>query len=104
MSITWDYVRAGESTELLPVAADLSGGLSRKELWRVTLTYTNHRQFAASTSVSFDMKDKTPQKRWRFCRWKMDRMVSGWSVNPEVLFASWIRLITQRVPRTGRYR
>ena len=61
MSVTWDYVRAGESTQLLPVAADLVGGLSTKELWRVALTYTNHRRFAASTSVSFDTGHETPK-------------------------------------------
>jgi hypothetical protein len=61
MSVTWDYVKTGESIQLLPVAADLSGGLSAKELWRIALTYTNHRQFGASTSVSFDTGDKTPK-------------------------------------------
>lgn len=63
MSVAWDYVKAGESTELLPVAADLSGGLSTKGLWRVALTHTNHRQFAASTSVSFDTGDEPTKQK-----------------------------------------
>jgi hypothetical protein len=50
---SWDYVKLGGATYLLPVATELFGGFKRENLWHVTVEYNNHRHFEASTNVSF---------------------------------------------------
>ncbi len=52
-SITWDYVKIGDGTFLLPVAEEIFGGFVRENLYHVTVEYKNHRHFEASTNVSF---------------------------------------------------
>jgi hypothetical protein len=50
---TWDYVKIGDATYLLPVSTEMFTGFQRENLWRVTVQYRNHRHFEASTSVTF---------------------------------------------------
>ena len=56
-TITWDYVKTGDGTYLLPVAVDMLGGFTKGELWHVTVEYKNHRHFKASTSVTFHQEE-----------------------------------------------
>jgi hypothetical protein len=50
---SWDYVKIGDATNLLPVATEMFGGFKRENLWHVTVEYKNHRHFEASTNMTF---------------------------------------------------
>jgi hypothetical protein len=50
---SWDYIKIGDTTHLLPVASELFVGFTRGDLWHVTLEYKNHRHFEASTNLTF---------------------------------------------------
>jgi hypothetical protein len=50
---SWDYVEIGDSSHLLPVAAEIFGGFTFGDLWHVVVEYKNHRHFEASTNVTF---------------------------------------------------
>jgi hypothetical protein len=50
---TWDYVKIGEGSYLLPVATEIFGGFTRGDLWHVVVEYKNHRHFEASTNLKF---------------------------------------------------
>ena len=52
-SVSWDTVRIGDDSYLLPVAGDYVFVLSPKEVWHITVEYTHHRHFEASTNVTF---------------------------------------------------
>jgi hypothetical protein len=52
-TITWDYVKTGDGTYLLPVAVDMVGGFTQADLWHITVEYKNHRHFQAATNVTF---------------------------------------------------
>jgi hypothetical protein len=41
--VSWDYVKIGDTTYLLPVAAEFDALYSSGVRWRVTLEYKNHR-------------------------------------------------------------
>jgi hypothetical protein len=51
--ISWDYVKIGDSSYLLPVSLDFFIGFTSGDPWRVTVEYKNHRRFEAATSVTF---------------------------------------------------
>jgi hypothetical protein len=50
---SWDYVRIGDSSHLLPVAAEVFGGFTKADMWHVVVEYKNHRRFEAATSITF---------------------------------------------------
>jgi hypothetical protein len=50
---SWDYVQIGDSSHLLPVAAEVFGGFVRGNLWHVVVEYKNHRLFQAKSNVTF---------------------------------------------------
>ena len=49
---TWDYVKIGDASYLLPVGYEFIGGFTRESLWHVVVEYKNHRHFESSTGVS----------------------------------------------------
>ncbi|HKA01035.1 MAG TPA: hypothetical protein VKE70_31195, partial [Candidatus Solibacter sp.] len=51
--VSWDRVKIGDATHLVPVAADFVWLASNGELWHVEIQYRNHRRFEASSSVTF---------------------------------------------------
>ena len=51
--VSWDYVKIGDESHLLPVAADFVVFYSSGRRWRVEVEYRNHRHFEASTSITF---------------------------------------------------
>jgi hypothetical protein len=54
-AITWDWVIAGSSRELLPVAGELLlVNANERRAFLVRLDYRNHRHFQASSSIRFD--------------------------------------------------
>jgi hypothetical protein len=53
-SISWDYVKIGDESRLLPTRMEMVLGLSAKVLWRVVVDYKNHRHFEASTNLRFE--------------------------------------------------
>ena len=50
---TWDNVKIGDTSYLLPVASEMFGGFKREKLWHVTVEYRNHRHFESSADISF---------------------------------------------------
>jgi hypothetical protein len=52
-SVTWDYVKIGSDSHLLPVAATFEIFYSSGLRSRIEVEYRNHRHFEASTSVEF---------------------------------------------------
>jgi len=50
---TYDYVKIGDESHLLPVAFDTEIGASTGELFKAHVEYRNHRHFEASTNVQF---------------------------------------------------
>jgi hypothetical protein len=53
-AISWDYVKIGDASYLLPVALDLSADFtSGDSSWHISAEYKNHRRFEAATSVTF---------------------------------------------------
>ena len=51
--VSWDWVKIGDTTHLLPVGADFVVRLSSGDWWHVIVQYTNHRHFESSTSITF---------------------------------------------------
>jgi hypothetical protein len=51
---SWDYVKIGDASHLLPVAAEIFGGFTKADLWHVVVEYKNHRHFEASTNLTFE--------------------------------------------------
>ncbi|MGA3202486.1 MAG: hypothetical protein ABSF12_08325 [Bryobacteraceae bacterium] len=51
--VSWDYVKIGDASHLLPVGASFVVRYSSGSRWRVEVEYKNHRHFEASTSVTF---------------------------------------------------
>jgi len=52
-TLTSDYVKIGDASYLLPVAAEVFGGFTRGDLWHVVVEFKNHRHFEASTTLMF---------------------------------------------------
>lgn len=50
---SWDYVKIGDATHLLPVSAEAINRASDGASGRVVVEYKNHRHFEASTSITF---------------------------------------------------
>jgi hypothetical protein len=50
---SWDYVKIGDASYLLPVSWEWFGGFTKEDLWHVTVEYKNHRHFESSTNVTF---------------------------------------------------
>ena len=50
---SWDYVRIGDATHLLPVHVEIMGRSGAGGWSRDAIDYTNYRHFEASTSVSY---------------------------------------------------
>jgi hypothetical protein len=53
MTQSWDYVRIGDATYLLPISAEFVARQSDGSAERVLVEYKNHRHFEAATSVTF---------------------------------------------------
>jgi hypothetical protein len=51
--VTWDYVKIGDASHLLPVAADFVVSFASGERWHVAVEYTNHRHFESATDITF---------------------------------------------------
>jgi hypothetical protein len=51
--VTWDSVKIGDASHLLPVAANFVVLYSSGSRFRVDLEYKNHRHFEASTNLTF---------------------------------------------------
>jgi hypothetical protein len=51
---TWDYVKIGETSHLLPIAMELYAGFTRGDLWHAVVEYKNHRHFESATEVKFE--------------------------------------------------
>jgi hypothetical protein len=51
--VTWDYVKIGNDSHLLPIAATFEIFYSSGLRSRIEVAYRNHRHFEASTSVDF---------------------------------------------------
>jgi hypothetical protein len=51
--VSWDYVKIGEATHLLPIGATFVVLYSSGSRSRVEVTYKNHRHFEASTNITF---------------------------------------------------
>lgn len=49
--VTWDYVKIGDTSHLLPVHAEFLVLYASGERWRVEVEYKNHRHFEASTNL-----------------------------------------------------
>jgi hypothetical protein len=52
-AISWDYVKIGGASYLLPVALDYFTDIISGDMWHVSVEYKNHRRFEASTNVTF---------------------------------------------------
>jgi hypothetical protein len=50
---TWDYVKIGDASFLLPVSYELFGGPKHDGPWHVTVEYRNHRHFESSSNLTF---------------------------------------------------
>jgi hypothetical protein len=51
--VSWDYIRIGDTSHLLPVGANFVVVYSSGTRWRVEVEYKNHRHFEASTDLTF---------------------------------------------------
>ncbi len=51
--VSWDYVKIGDASHLLPVAANFVVTYSSGTRTRVEVEYKNHRHFEASTNITF---------------------------------------------------
>jgi hypothetical protein len=51
--VSWDYVKIGDASHLLPVGANFVVVYSSGTRWRVEVEYKNHRHFEASTNLTF---------------------------------------------------
>jgi hypothetical protein len=52
-TITWDYVKIGNDSYLLPVGFEVFGGITNGDLWHVVVEFKNHRHFEASSNLTF---------------------------------------------------
>ena len=52
-TVSWDYVKIGDSSYLLPVSLDMFLGFSSDDPWHISVEYKNHRRFEADTSVTY---------------------------------------------------
>ena len=52
-AISWDYVKIGGASYLLPVALDYFVDIVSGDTWHVSVEYKNHRHFEAATNVTF---------------------------------------------------
>jgi hypothetical protein len=53
MIYSWDYVKIGDASHLLPVATDFVWIDPKGDTWHVAAQYKNHRHFEASADVTF---------------------------------------------------
>lgn len=51
--VSWDSVKIGDTSHLLPVAATFVVANTSGKHWRVEVEYRNHRHFESSTNVTF---------------------------------------------------
>jgi hypothetical protein len=51
--VSWDYVKIGDASHLLPISANFVVLYSSGVKWRVEVEYKNHRHFEASTDLRF---------------------------------------------------
>jgi len=51
--VSWDYVRIGDASHLLPVAAEFVFLYASGARQRITVAYSNHRHFEASSSLEY---------------------------------------------------
>jgi hypothetical protein len=51
--VSWDFVRIGDATHLLPVSADITIVLSTGEMKLARHEYKNHRHFEAASTITF---------------------------------------------------
>jgi hypothetical protein len=51
--VSWDYVKIGDASHLLPVGADFVAQYSSGEWWHLDVRYANHRHFESSTNITF---------------------------------------------------
>jgi len=51
--VSWDHVKIGDASHLLPVGADFVVTFSTGDRWHVTVEYKNHRHFEASTNITY---------------------------------------------------
>jgi hypothetical protein len=51
--VSWDYVKIGEASFLLPVAADYVFTYSSGDVWHIEVQYKNHRHFESSINFKF---------------------------------------------------
>ncbi|HLW76145.1 MAG TPA: hypothetical protein VKS01_04150 [Bryobacteraceae bacterium] len=51
--ISWDYVKIGAESHLLPVAANFVVSYASGSRWRVDVEYKNHRHFEAASNISY---------------------------------------------------
>jgi hypothetical protein len=53
MIYSWDYVKIGDASHLLPVATDMVWIDPKGDTWHVAAQYKNHRHFEASADITF---------------------------------------------------
>ncbi len=51
--LSWDFVKIGDTSYLLPVASDYVFTFSSGDMWDIAVQYKNHRHFEASTNLTF---------------------------------------------------
>jgi hypothetical protein len=51
---SWDYVKIGEASHLVPVSAEFVFRSSIGRIRRVVVEYSNHRHFEAPTKLTYD--------------------------------------------------
>jgi hypothetical protein len=51
--VSWDFVKIGDASHLLPVAADFVVFYSSGKRWRIEVQYKNHRHFETATDITF---------------------------------------------------
>lgn len=52
-SYSWNYVKIGDASYLLPVATDMAWTIPNGGGWHVATQFRNHRHFDASTDITF---------------------------------------------------
>jgi hypothetical protein len=51
--LSWDYIKVGEASYLLPVAADYVFTYPTGDTWHIEVQYKNHRHFEISIDLRF---------------------------------------------------
>jgi len=51
--MTWDWVKIGDASHWLPVAADFVWSYADDSLFRVAVEYRNHRHFEAASKITY---------------------------------------------------